>query len=112
MGAKKSRLRKVRKIRMLLAIGIELVLKERYKIMGVGCKQRMAVWHDSKTLAIHNSKSQYHVSVTCLEVPLEGDYYLDLRWLAPKPLELVDMRGSPSSLFGKIRKKKFLAFLA
>jgi hypothetical protein len=43
MGAKKSRLRKVRKIRMLLAIGIELVLKERYKIMGVGCKQRMAV---------------------------------------------------------------------
>jgi hypothetical protein len=42
---------------------------------------------------------------------MEGDNGLDLRLLAPKPLELVDMRGSASSLFGK-RKKKFLAFLA
>ncbi|KAK9986580.1 hypothetical protein SO802_031531 [Lithocarpus litseifolius] len=45
------------------------------------------------------------------EVLLERHYSLNLHWLAPKSLVLIEIRGSPSFLFWK-RKKKFLAFMA
>ena len=122
MGGQEPWLRKHGEIRKLV-VGIKLVLKERDKIMRIRRKQRMVLW-DWEGLPIEDSKRHgfqpccawfWHgdkdeVRVSGLEVLLEIDDCLNLLGWAPKLLVKIDMRSSPTSLFGK-REKKFLEFI-